>query len=131
MVLKLLRNQNGLKVNLRDMENQPQRVIQFRAWTGKKMINTGTLHDTTRNGYEMFNGEEYEYFPVMQFTGMLDKYKKEIYENDYLKNPFGIVEVLWNDERQGWLPVVGDIEIDGWEICGNRFENPELLNKNL
>lgn len=86
---------------------------------------------------------------LMQYTGLLDKNGKEIYEGDILnsvhKNQHGtfnkIVSVKENefyvgngeyDEETivgGWLIETEDFfhELDSFEIIGNIYENPELL----
>jgi uncharacterized phage protein (TIGR01671 family) len=78
---------------------------------------------------------------VGEFTGLLDKNGKEIYEGDILKSTYRSGEVKFgecyinyqeysaygfytNDEYQ-------EIIIEGgrFEIIGNIYENPELLNQ--
>lgn len=123
------------------------RQIKFRAW------------DTTDNTLQEVNGllwrrgevkpyfwdeNQYTYveipndkFVLMQFTGLLDKKGKEIYEGDILKRDTGYpyaVEVKWEtfeDGEYGYGIGVGfnihpDDEKD-IEIIGNKWEHPELL----
>lgn len=74
-------------------------------------------------------------FEVMQFTGLLDKNDKEIYEGDIVDFA-GLkpVEIVWKDNgfkssMHGSEPI--HLTQEGMsmfgEIIGNIYENPELL----
>lgn len=113
------------------------REIKFRAWdkTNKKMLypdeqnakewrKSVILPD---RGGSLSNGVlwESDRYPLMQFTGLKDKNGKEIYEGDIV-NEIGMnkkLEVKFTP-KEGWYPFSSH---DNWEVIGNIYENPELL----
>ena len=74
---------------------------------------------------------------VGEFTGLRDKNKIEIYENDLVKCGKDIYEIIWNRGmfilKNIGSSVVGDtslglmLDVFDLEIIGNRYDNPELL----
>ena len=142
------------------------REIKFRAWDTriKKM---GRVHHLSWDidetvwvnpdgGYEVAGLFGNNNIVLMQFTGILDKNGKEIYEGDilnysemilsendlqketqragavYISQRHGVVE--WDEEGADFQINMGDI-IRGfgargdwnYEVVGNIYENPELL----
>lgn len=77
----------------------------------------------------------------MQFTGLLDKHGKEIYEGDILKQNLGrreIIGVMFFNEQQAQFGFNAEIESEKKipenivikskpEIIGNIYENPDLI----
>jgi len=117
--------------NLIDLEHKNMREIKFRAWDKAEKMMRKVWDDLAHiDGLEL-----------MQFTGLLDKSGKEIYEGDVLKcrnhldtlsygyapgpsteNTFGY---YWTTSGSA-LATVDDVE-DRYEVIGNIYEHSELL----
>ena len=70
----------------------------------------------------------------MQYTGLLDKNGKEIYEGDILENHLDKSVVMWGcfSNLAGFQvesPYINIFDSGSVEIIGNIFENPELTSK--
>ncbi len=71
------------------------------------------------------------------FTGSSNKNGEKIYEGNILDIDIDApVEVFWNADYGGWLVAGGWLSGDGLEyyseravILGNKYDNPELLEK--
>ena len=129
------------------------REIKFRAWDKihKEMSTWSSLYDNPNLWeYILSHNEQFENWigdiVLMQYTGLKDKNGTEIYEGDIL---------LFNNSHNGmnkkWKCVVKyrggsfvcEYPVDGvynhfdswnvpkvtWEVIGNIYENPELLEE--
>ena len=114
------------------------RPIKFRAFAEGKMYEVDEL--SWKNGVPdsllLIGGDgrfSIEEVTLMQFTGLLDKNGKEIYEKDIIRHPNGqVVPVAVYNYASG-SSTGHDYFISGYqytledEIIGNSHENPELL----
>jgi hypothetical protein len=64
--------------------------------------------------------------PIMQFTGLKDKNGKEIYEGDIITERKYQAVVEW-DEKSLQFNCHGMLDGKNYEVIGNIYENPELL----
>lgn len=123
------------------------RTIKFRAWDkeSKKMFfpDSDNNSDTFWCGFEGKRGiravaPDESNYPLMQFTGLLDKNGNEIYEGDIIECVVNMIDrsrgaqnrqVFFNDGcfECGAVPL--KILIPSFEplVVGNIYENPELL----
>lgn len=108
------------------------RTIKFRAWDGKHISfpTSGAWFKLLKGEPEVPSGYE-----LMQFTGLLDKNGKEIYEGDVLGDqqkydgtPF-VVEWASGHGNHAVGHWRGFYMPDGkWEVIGNVWEQPNLLD---
>ena len=118
------------------------REIKFRAWDKlfKEMFDVPMLSNKA-----VFHAIPPKFMPegvplaqveLMQYTGLLDKNGKEIYEGDIVKAGENIVLIIWNKgfasfalAKTGWMydHFFGEIDNERCEVIGNIHENPELL----
>lgn len=131
---------------------------KFRAWDKEKGVWYKPTHEAYRGElFELmvgFSGDLLAHtmnkvehqslwpdrFILMQWTGLVDKNGKEVYEGDVVEHKYyGKKQVQWTlaDNGEGAFQYAGyDFEdmdvktgIIDWEIIGNIWENPELLKK--
>ena len=102
------------------------RELKFRIWDGNNK------HFVYPDILELGRGLEYQ-----QFTGLLDKQGKEIYEGDKVR--FKWNRKYWEGECAwaidgfwvvGWLDALTKREYNELEVIGNIYDNPELMEVN-
>lgn len=125
------------------------RELKFRVWdaVNKKMIvlNNHASSDTlfmTLDGHFFKDGVKQDYIPL-QFTGLLDKNGKEIYDGDILfyRGEERNISIRWDESGANWQFDEHGIYDDGvgrgnWDfkigiakdckIIGNVYEHPHL-----
>jgi hypothetical protein len=114
-----------------------KRIYKFRAWNPetKTMVDLQKLTPLAVEPgltglFLPFDGN----LELMQFTGLLDKNGKEIYEGDILsgKSSTGREkrwQMKWSEygRWEAYPDNEYNINWKGWEVIGNIYENPELL----
>lgn len=82
---------------------------------------------------------------IMQSTGLIDKNGKEVFENDVIRDSDGFEGIVQYDESYGvygiaYLPTLSngidmtfeelkDKYLNTFEVIGNMYENPELVEE--
>ena len=112
------------------------REIKFRAirvftgTIGSSVFIYSSLLRLDEKSYRLnLGGEWCKIDSLGQFTGMLDKNGKEIYEGDILKDKYGITATAhWYGSGFEFINTSGMMESGSdWEVIGNIFENKDLL----
>lgn len=109
------------------------REIKFRAWDKvyKRMVYV--LNPIIHGEVDIFNFnflKNYDCnYECMQFTGLLDKNGKEIWEGDILKSETmeTLMPVKWYSDSAGFNLVW--IKGHNVEVISNIYKNPELIKK--
>lgn len=123
------------------------RQIKFRAWGNntQQMLEWNEICRSKELLFSIFNNE---YFPVnppkylwnvMQFTGLLDKTGKEVYEGDIIRftqHLFNVSSNKWPKKTKvvKWLDWEGKWNLretnageSNFEVIGNIYETPNLM----
>jgi len=112
------------------------REIKFRAWMENKMLSHEDLVNMDQEFYAMYTilTELQEDITFMQYTGLKDKNDKEIYEGDMLRISFREDFQVVRYAKDGYFAtsefaLFELIRDEGYtyEVVGNIYENPELL----
>jgi len=125
-----------------------KREIKFRAWNKRDgyMLDDAIYFKSDMSEVALWNGLVYPEYDkqiwketiLMQFTGLLDKNGKEIYEGDILEHLDSTYE--GSDDNECFIGVVEydttnatfrssgeDFARERIEVIGNIYENPELI----
>lgn len=106
------------------------RPIKFRAWDKKANCWAENLSVNFMADAKLHT-EISDRYIFLEFTGLLDKNGKEIYEGDLMKDINGYVsKVQWEvqestHDNSEWVGYRGDLFNE--EVIGNIYENPKLL----
>tara|TARA_R110000772_G_scaffold83493_4_gene176601 strand:- start:18 stop:395 length:378 start_codon:yes stop_codon:yes gene_type:complete len=122
------------------------REIKFRAWNGKYMIGSGygdwvsfdgVPYTEADKAYNTPNTEinKVKGYLLMQYTGLKDKNRKDIYEGDVLECSDGILVIEFiggqfvgiNKDKSQPIRETQNRNWFQWEIIGNIHENTELI----
>lgn len=127
------------------------REIKFRVWDSERKKILPIQRHSFKTGKSMPYGWNLEYVfdGLMQYTGLKDKNKREVYEGDIIKyssdviNSFyGVSEIIREVKfKYGTYGIEGfgkDTHIPfgnilkcRFEVIGNIYENPELVQRTI
>jgi uncharacterized phage protein (TIGR01671 family) len=114
------------------------KTYKFRVWDKltKRMIYLNGVHDTFTfrgNGnveyYNLQNGSGGDEYDIMQHIGLEDENGKKLYEKDIIKK-WGDIKCIEDILMAGYMIYECTLMDGDFEIIGNKFETPELMNEN-
>jgi uncharacterized phage protein (TIGR01671 family) len=136
--------------SMRDIKFRGKQILGGEWIAGDYITDVKEFHRTCNEAYilphwDKLNGPiRVNPSTVGQFTGLLDKNGKEIYEGDVLDAGDRIVKVKWNGScgcwDTDWISYKGPRSSNGvsaseWEfrteLIGNIHDNPELLKEEV
>jgi len=117
------------------------REIKFRSWDKerKEMLSPEMIIHLEGNMTRSLQ-EQSPFLIIMQYTGLKDKNGVEIYEGDIVKvnvddNEYKIHKIIFDNNycRFMFIPesyfLIQKHHSSHYEVIGNIYENPELLNR--
>ena len=122
------------EIKFRAWDKETKYMFDVLRWNKDRKGNTVCIQGESSTNIRIATTKEYiDKICIMQYTGLLDKNGKEIYEGDIitsnLKIPHEVKDLIsfWSydiPDEQRYTKSPYDIE-----VLGNIYENPELLNK--
>jgi len=112
--------------------------IKKKEWVYGYYFFNGNEHGIVTNTAYIGSWEEVDPATLGQFTGLLDKNGKEVYDRDIVPTKFGNREIFWDEKRFGFcytMPIMGQstegifniYNLNDPEVIGNIHDNPSLL----
>lgn len=117
------------------------RDIKFRVYDKKlkRMLGVQKHSFKTKKSMPYGFNMEYDFGGIMQYTGLKDKNGKKVYEDDIIKYSHKVVGTILRKVRMKYgmwgiegivkgtqIPFANILESE-YEVVGNIYENPELL----
>ncbi len=128
-----------IKFRAWDVENEMMCTVYHFQWMdiAKDEVFVDCIPDLEVRGTKIRRVLRVSKNPVMQFTGLLDKNGKEIYEGDIVKwvsihgqtKRKHIDKIVWESDAACFMlrPWIHEPYAAVMEVIGNIYENPELL----